>query len=179
MLVMAVAHVSGTVDVGAWGDEFFGRWGYNVMYLCVGVCVIIGGLTSQERRAGWLFIGGSILVWTVGNLYYTAFLWDAAVMPGLSISDVCWLAFYPGCLVGLVLIFRGEVGYKGHGFWVDGLTAALTVAAFVAALVFEPIITAAGERHIYLLLAFPVGDMILLALVVAAVASVGWTGARG
>lgn len=179
LLAFAVMHVSGLLNLGSWADDFLGKWGYNVMYTCVGLCVICGGLSQDARRAGWLIIGSSILIWTVGNIYYTAVLWDAEVIPSPSFSDLCWFLFYPGCLAGLIFIFRGETRHEGHGLRLDGVVAGLTVAAFVTTLVINPILAATDGTVSVLVTASPFGDMILLAFLIGAAASVGWSGARG
>jgi PAS domain S-box-containing protein len=181
LLLVAVAHTSGLLDMGTWGDDILGRWGYNLMYLLVGTSVILGGLTTRERRVGWFFIGGSILVWTVGNIYYTAVLWDAIVIPRWSFSDFCWNAFYPLCITGLVLVCRGRTGRVAKHLWLDGVTAALTVAALASNFVLQPLMASRppGAGISLLNLVSPVGDTLVLALLIGIAASVGWSGARG
>lgn len=180
LLAFAIVRTIELVSFGAWGNLFFSRWAYNVIYLLVGSAIICGGIGTKERRAGWLFIGGSILMWAFGNIYYTTFLWDAAVIPVPSIADFLWTFLYPGCFIGLVLVLRPELRHKGHGLWLDGLVAALTVAAFASAFVLGPIVGAAGSNaEWFWTLIGPVGDTVVLALLVGAAASVGWTAARG
>lgn len=180
LLVIALFQKSEVISLGSWTDDFFGRWGYNLMYVLIAVCIICGGLASQRRRAGWLLVAASILIWTAGNLYYTVVLWDAEVIPLFSFSSVCWLIFYPVCLAGLALIFRGERRHEGHGLGLDGLAAGLTVGAFTTAVVFDPVLAADGYTISSLLvLARPIGDTILLSFLIGAAATVGWSSSRG
>lgn len=180
LLAVTLVHLSDSVSFGAALDGFLGKWGYPLITLCAGGSIICGGLASPDRRGGWLVIGLSIVVWVAGTLYYTAFLWDLAVLPVPSFSDVCWVASIPVCFVGLVWIFHRELRHKKHGLWIDGVAAALTVTAFVTAFVLDPL---SGSMEFnaqsFWTLAVPIGDTALLAFLVGAGASVGWAAPRG
>lgn len=179
LLSCAVLRTAGLASFGGWGDVFFSRWAYNLIYLLVSVAIICGGIGTQ-RRSGWLFIGSSILLWTLGDIYYTAVLWNAVEIPVPSVADFLRMCLYPGSFIGLVMVLRPELRLKGHGLWLDGLIAALTVAAFASVLVLHPIIGAAGsDIQWFWTLVGPVGATLVLALLVGAAASVGWTAARG
>ena len=60
--------------------------------------------------------------------------------------------------------------------WTDGVVAGLTVSAVAAALVFDAILQATDGNAVAVAvnLAYPIGDTVLLALVVAAIGLSGW-----
>src|SRR5439155_13421449 len=60
--------------------------------------------------------------------------------------------------------------------WIDGVTAALAAAAASAAIVFQPVSDAVGGEPLANAtnLAYPLGDLVLLGMVVAVAALNGW-----
>jgi diguanylate cyclase (GGDEF)-like protein len=87
-----------------------------------------------------------------------------------------WLGFYLLAYAGLALIFRRRIPKASVNVWIDGAIAALAVASIAAALVFDAVLEATEGRPIAVAvnLAYPIGDTVLLALVVAAVALSRW-----
>ena len=70
---------------------------------------------------------------------------------------------------GFVDRFRGNV-------WLDGVIASLAVAAFGAAVIFDKVISTTGGSPLMVAtnLAYPLADLLLLALAVATFALTGW-----
>ena len=80
-----------------------------------------------------------------------------------------YLSFYPASYASLLLLARSRTDSFRSSLWLDGAIAALTVAALIATLAFQPIVdaTSGGTAEIAVNLAYPVGDLLLLGLVVA------------
>ena len=97
VLLWLVAAYAVEAQVGLQGgfDRFFDTWVYNGL-LIVSSCVCLArGFLVRAERVPWLLLGTGMLLWTVGDLYYFAFLshLDEITIP--SISDPFYLAFYP------------------------------------------------------------------------------------
>ena len=87
-----------------------------------------------------------------------------------------YLAFYPASYTSLLVLARSRTDSFRSSLWLDGAIAALTVAAVIATLIFQPTVdaTSGGPAEIAVNLAYPVGDVLLLGLVVAVFGLNGW-----
>ena len=100
--------------------------------------------------------------------------------PTPSIADPFWLGLYPGCYAALGLLVRSRISTFNRSVWLDGAIAALASASVAAAVVFEVVVTptSGSESATIVNLAYPIGDVILLALVVFVFALTGWRPGR-
>ena len=96
--------------------------------------------------------------------------------PYPSVADLLYLAFYPASYCALLLLARSRTDSFRSSLWLDGGIAALTVAALIATLAFQPIVDATGgtTAQIAVNLAYPVGDLLLLTLVVTVFGLNAW-----
>jgi diguanylate cyclase (GGDEF)-like protein len=137
---------------------------------------------SMRGREGlaWGLIGTGSLLWACGDVYWTLVLADNAVIPVPSVSDAGYLIFYPLVFAGLCLLLRERVEGAPRTLWVDGLTAALAAGATSAAVVLQAVLHTVGGNALGVAtnLAYPIGDLILLAVVVVAFALRGWRADR-
>jgi diguanylate cyclase (GGDEF)-like protein len=137
---------------------------------------------SMRGREGlaWGLIGTGSLLWACGDVYWTVVLADNAVIPVPSVADAGYLIFYPLVFTGLCLLLRERVEGAPKTLWVDGLTAALAAGAMSAAVVLQAVLHTVGGNALGVAtnLAYPIGDLILLAVVVAAFALRGWRADR-
>ena len=95
-------------------------------------------------------------------------------------ADAFYLAFYPLCYVGLLLLVRRHVADFNRSLWLDGLTAALGAAALGAAVLVELVLkTTDGSPWVVITnLAYPLGDVLLLSVVIGVFALTGWRPGR-
>lgn len=95
-------------------------------------------------------------------------------------SNGGYLMFAPVCLAGLTVLLRGRAGGLSRVLWIDGLTTALSVGALRATLVFQQALSHESGQPVTVAtaLAYPPGDMILLAAVFGALARMGWRADR-
>ena len=130
---------------------------------------------EAERRA-WLWLGAGMLLWALGQTYYSVVLYYAEPAPFPSPSDLGFLAFYPASFVALVLLLRARVAHLEPLAWVDGLIGALAVAGVAAALIFPPVLEALGGSPfgVAVSLAYPCMDVVLLGLLSGAFAASKW-----
>jgi hypothetical protein len=170
MAAWLVAHelhvvVPGLVGVGG---PVFGRWTHVVVMAVGALAVLARALTSREERLGWLLIGGALLAWTAGEAYFTSVLWDLASPPVPSPADAGYLLFPVLALGGIVALACARVRGADRLMMADAATAALAAGAVSAALVFGAVVGVVGFDPLALAtnLAYPVGDLLLLATIV-------------
>jgi two-component system cell cycle response regulator len=169
------AHVG--FGVGSPGlDNFFQDWVYCGVSVGAGAMCVVRGLAVRRERAAWLVMGAGVFAWAGGDITWTVLLANDPNPPYPSISDFLYLAFYPASYATLLLVARSRTDSFRSSLWLDGAIAGLTVAAVIATLFFQPIVdaTSGSPTEIAVNLAYPVGDLLLMGLVVAIFGLNGW-----
>jgi two-component system, cell cycle response regulator len=159
----------------------FGRYVHDVLLLVAAALCGLRAVRHRHERLAWSLIAGALLSWTFGEIYYTAVLWTATSIPVPSPADIGYLGVYPLAFCGLTVLLRDRAKRVSPTLWVDGIIAALVVAALGAAVVFEEVLGAVGGRPISIAtnLAYPLGDLLLLGVVVTAYTMRRWHPDRG
>jgi two-component system cell cycle response regulator len=179
--VALAAYVAESAGVfGSGLDVLFDNWISNGILLGAALACLVRCAVRRDERAIWLVLGIALILWTGGDVMWSALWGNDPAPPYPSFADGLWLAFYPLCYLALALIVRSQRRARGTGLWLDGVIASLAVGAFGAALVFQPVFDAtAGETAaIVTNLAYPLGDIALLALVAAVFGMGGWRPSR-
>jgi diguanylate cyclase (GGDEF)-like protein len=174
LLTLYAAHLLLGIGTEGTTGRVLDDWSYNGLIVATGIVCATRGLSGGRERLGWFLIGTGIAVWGLGNTYWTFLLADQNQFP--SLADSMWLTFYVLAYAGLGLIFRARLPRVALNVWIDGAVAATTVSAVAAALVFDAVLEVTEGRPIAVAvnLAYPIGDTVLLALVVAAIGLSGW-----
>jgi diguanylate cyclase (GGDEF)-like protein len=157
-------------------DQLFDAWVYNGLLLAACACCLARAILVRAERVPWLLLSCGLLLWTIGDLYFYFFLSSSQSPPVPSVADPFYLAFYPVSYVALALLFRRRMRrFEGH-LWLDGVIASLAVAALGAAVVFDEVLQTTGGSALVVAtnLAYPLADVLLLALVVAIFGLTGW-----
>jgi two-component system, cell cycle response regulator len=157
-------------------DSFFDDRVYYGLLVAASLTCLARGLLVRDERFPWLLLGTALSLWTAGDLYYHFFLGGQAEVPIPSVADGFYLAFYPVSYIALALLLRTRMrGFRGH-LWLDGVIASLAVAALGAAVVFDEVLSTTGGSALVVAtnLAYPLADLLLLALVVALFGLTGW-----
>ncbi|MDW5594874.1 GGDEF domain-containing protein [Conexibacter stalactiti] len=144
-----------------------------VAFGAAGVTFVRVAVRPRERLA-WAAIGAALLSWAAGDLTVRLTTVGGAELPIPSLADAFYLLFFPCAAAGLLLLARARVHVDNGVVWLDGLIAALTIAAAGALLLIAPLGTVGGESTAQFLtnLAYPVGDLVL------ALAAAGYVGLR-
>ncbi len=162
---------------GAGLEDFTGRWVYDAVVLGAALVVLARAARRPAERGAWLALGVGMLLWALGQTYYSVVLYYASPAPFPSPSDALFLAFYPASYLALVLLLRARIAQLEPLGWVDGLIGALAVAAVAAALIFPPVLEALGGSGlgVGVSLAYPCADLVLLGLLCGALTVTRWT----
>lgn len=184
LLVLAVAVALGASLVHAltgFGGPSVDRFFADELYLAlelVGVALFTArAVMVPDHRLAWACIAAGFAFWIAGDVVWIV----APEGADRLLTDVLYLLFYPLTCAGLALLAAQGRERVAARMWIDGLLAALTVAAVIVALVFNPIVEAThGEvRQIAINLAYPIGDLVLVGFVLAAFATQAWRPGRG
>ncbi len=124
------------------------------------------------RRGVPLALGFGTLAWAIGDVLLTAEAAGGAEVPTPSLADLFYLGFYPLLYVGLVLLVRRQVRDLTSAMWLDGVVAGLGAAGVSACFLFGTLVRTTGgdPAAVATNLAYPIGDILLLALVVGVTA---------
>jgi two-component system, cell cycle response regulator len=163
------------VDPGLDFGPVFSRFAHDVVLVAAAVICLTRAVTGTERTA-WALIGAGVLAWSVGEIYYTAVLWTDPSPPLPSAADAGFLLFPPLVLAGAIMLLRARARGAPRRLLIDGATAALSVSALSAAIVFEPVLDAVEGAPLAVAtgLAYPLLDLVLIGLAVGVLASTGW-----
>jgi two-component system cell cycle response regulator len=155
-------------------DDFFNRYWYNALILLATLAAVARAATARSERGAWDAFAIGIASWAVGEI-----LFDFAYggnPPYPSVADAFYLAFYPACYVGMLMLVRYRVSEFGRMVWLDGVTTAIAAAALGSAVLFEAVLRdTEGSRSVIVTnLAYPLGDILLLSVVVGVFTLTGW-----
>ena len=149
VLVAAVAIQVADPFLGLAKGELLTRviedWLYNGVLIGAALVCVARAVRVREERLAWSLIGFGMVAWSAADLYYTLVLSKLDAPPYPSISDAGWLVFYPACWAAVVLLMRRRIREFHASLWLDGIVAALGVAALTAALVLPPILAMSVE----------------------------------
>jgi two-component system cell cycle response regulator len=163
---------------GAWLANVNNKYTYDAILVLAALnCLLCS--RGRSDRVVWLWVGVAISAWAAGDIYYTHWQDGKANIPFPSLSDAGYLLFYPPVYVALFVLFHKEVRGLVRSLWLDGVIAALTTAALAASVVYAIVEhslngTSETAAAIATNLAYPLGDMLVLGIVVGAVALSGW-----
>jgi len=168
------------LDIGDSLDFAISSVIYDAVVLGAGVaCLVRASAFGPERRA-WILLGLAILVWGAAEVYWAVFIEGNADAPYPSPADIGYLAFYPLAYAGLALLVRARAHEINWRLWMDGAIAALGTAALGAAFVFDFVAGKAEGTPLQIAttLAYPLGDIAMVAMVIGVVALTGWRPGR-
>jgi diguanylate cyclase (GGDEF)-like protein len=153
---------------------------YDAVVLGAGIACLVRASDYKREQGAWVLIGLAILSWGLAEIYWTAFIEGNASAPYPSLADLGYLAFYPLAYAGLAMLVRARAHEMNWRLWMDGAIAALGTAALGAAFIFDFVAEKATGTPLQVAttLAYPLGDIAMVAMVVGVVALTGWRPGR-
>jgi diguanylate cyclase (GGDEF)-like protein len=163
--------------------SFYDGWIGNLAYLgCAVLAALRAAVVYDRQRAGWTAMAVALALFAAGNLVWTTYVQFMDPVPFPSLQDALFLPFYPIAYVGIFLLARDALPRRGSSaVWLDGIIAALGVAALGAVTIIATIDREnTGDRgDIVTNFAYPVGALVLVTILVAVFAVQGWRPGRG
>ncbi len=164
--------------VGGSGIDYFTyNWLYDAVVLGAAIACLARATLVERERLPWLILGVGLLLDATGEVYYSIAWGDSGTPPIPSLADLFYLLYYPAAYAALVLLVRSRMERFRASVWLDGAIVAMALTALVAVLAFGPIAHSAirgDAAAVATNLAYPVGDLVLLATVAVVFALAGW-----
>ena len=157
----------------------FDYYVYYGLVICA-VALALGRAATRPHRLGWAALATAVCAFAAGEFLWLFAYSGAASPPFPSWADALYLSFYPASYVGVVVLFRARVRGVGAGLWIDGVTAALAAGALGSAVLVDVVLdsTEGSAATVTTNLAYPLGDVLLLSLVIGAFALTRWRPGR-
>jgi diguanylate cyclase (GGDEF)-like protein len=157
-------------------NSLFDAWLYDGVEFTGAFLVLLRALLVKPERTAWIAMGLGLMLSACGDVVYSGVVVHQTPEPFPSFADPLYLSFYPGAYIALVLLLRAGFRKLPASAWFDGTIAGLGLAAVAAAWAFGPIEDSASGNAVAVAvgLAYPVGDLLLLAIAVGALAMFGW-----
>jgi PAS domain S-box-containing protein len=149
-------------------------WGVDLFELSMGALCIARYFDKSWRTTGSiaqafpLALGVACISWGLGDLVLTIESLGGATPPVPSLADGFFVAFFPLCYIGFMLVIRrGNTGSLAATA-LDGAIVGLGAASISAAYVFNAVLAADGGSGLSVAtnMTYPVGDLLLLALAI-------------
>lgn len=156
-------------------------WVSPAVGILVAAIVCLRPLRIHMRRRSFALVAAGVTSYSAGNVVWTVWLSHATNPSVPSISDLLRLSFYPLVAAGIV----GVTGIRGRnrppmGVWLDGIVAGGGLAAIGAAIIVPSVLSGhASAATLAMELTYPIGDLLLIGLVVGIIALRGWRIDRG
>ena len=146
---------------------------YPALNMVAAAFVLFRALRVRAERWPCLLIGAGMASSAAGDVVYAVWVPEGQM---LSVADPLYLAFYPLVYAGIVLLMRERLNRVPTAFRLDALICGLTLGAVAAAIATGPIDAALQGEPVTVLvgLAYPVGDLLLLALTAGMLPILGW-----
>lgn len=167
---------------GSSTQQLFATWISDAIVASAAAACLWRAAREHRDRTMWGFAGLGVVSWGLGNAYFEHMLAGGASLSNPSAADIGYLCFYPLMYLAVIAARRRRGQRLGVGGWLDGLIGGAACATLGAAFALEPVMQATeGESLAGALtnIAYPIGDLTLLAMLVVTTATVGWRAARG
>ena len=152
-------------------------WGVAAYEVVVAGLLLARGFTKLPGRVIPIVLGSGVSAWALGDVVLTWQSWGGATLPNPSLADAFYVCFYPLAYAAVALMLRKEIKRLLPATWLDGAIAGLGAAAVCAAFAFDAVFrTLGGDAAdvnafgVAVDLIYPIGDVLLLALVVGGTA---------
>lgn len=173
MFGVALFAVVSVFDPKVSHSVFFADWLYPALNGAAAALIAVRAYRVMADRVAWSLIAAGMALSAMGDVVYAGWVPDGK---SPSPADPEYLAFYPFVYAGLVLLMRARLRRVPVPIRLDSLMCGLAVAAVAAALAAGPIHAAAARTPATVLvgLAYPAGDLILLAVAAGMLPIIGW-----
>jgi diguanylate cyclase len=152
--------------------------GPELFYEIIGgsaVVAIVAGSRSKSRRAPWFLMAAGQALFVAGDLTWVFYRRVLHVDPWPSPADGLYLAGYPFLAVALWLLLRDRSPGRDAAGLLDAAIVSSSLGVLAWVFLIGPLAAVPGQPLLELLisLAYPVGDVLLLVVLVRLVAGPG------
>ncbi|WNV77260.1 EAL domain-containing protein [Geodermatophilus sp. DSM 44513] len=167
-LALFTTGVAGRPDGAAWG-AWYDLVLYNAVYLGTAIVCLGAARRSPTERTAWVALSLALVLGTAGNLVYSLVVAGLDPEPFPSVADAFYLAYYLPLYVALLTLIRVRVPRFHPSMWLDGVIGALGGGAVALSVLLSPALegTEGDPAAALTSLAYPMADVLLLAVLVA------------
>jgi diguanylate cyclase len=179
-LLSAAVIVDAVASLGSLSEPLL-RWSPAVAGVITAASAVLRVTTHERERRAWIPLAVGLVLYATAWVWWTAVWSQDPTAPMPSPADALWLLIYPTAYATVAMLLRRSFVRAPASMWLDGLLAAMAFSAVGVALIYAPVIDqATGPAFgVAVQAAYPIGDMLLAALVLGVVAICGWRpGAR-
>ncbi|MDQ1696117.1 MAG: diguanylate cyclase [Frankiaceae bacterium] len=150
-------------------------WLQNSVLMAAAAVVGLRACIVRDKRLDWACIAVGLGLYAVGNIIYFAYVQYQASPPAPSAADVPWLVCYPFLYVGVIRLARQPGARIDRLLRIDSVISALGLSA-IAMIWFEVMLrgTSGSLATVLTTMAYPVGDLLLMLIVVGCLAVHRW-----
>jgi diguanylate cyclase (GGDEF)-like protein len=160
--------------------QILDTWFYSVVLVLTSVLALARPILVKRNRLAWLLVALAVSSWSIGDIYWSIRFssYAAEDIPVPSLADVFYIGLYPLAYVGFVMLARATAKRLPASVWLDGLVTSLAAGAVFSAFALNSVLEAAGGSEAFTEtvtnLSYPIGDLVLMVVAVAALAMVRW-----
>lgn len=162
-----------SIGFGTVAEATIGRFADDVVVLVATALCLLRATREPDQRGAWLLLGTALAAWSLGTLHQSLALWKQEEATA-SFGDIGWLAFYPLSLMALLGFARRQIGRLDLRLGIDVVIGILALLAFVADGLMEMVTYSPDPLTAAVNLAYPVGDLVLVALSIATGSANRW-----
>ena len=153
----------------------FRSYVHSGLMLAAAVVIVRSALTARRERAAWSWMALALVAFAAGEIAWRAVYAGDPEPPFPSWADVGWLATYPAFYVGTMLLVRARLAALSASAWLDGVIGAVAAVAVGVGCYLEPVLRATDGDPVgvAVTMAYPLGDVLLVALMVSVLALSG------
>jgi diguanylate cyclase (GGDEF)-like protein len=141
-------------------------WIGNLALLASTVACFVRAIVGGPRRAAAAWLGIGMFSFLVGNVIFVGWTQLQTDPPVPSPADIAYLGIYPFVAAAVICLVRNDEGSLAKSLWLDGALGAGGAATALAA-VLSPVLSGIkGDlREVLVGAAFPVADLLLIAMI--------------
>lgn len=138
----------------------------TIELVSLGVFLVVAIGMPRRARLVWWLLAASLTVVAAGDVIYDVMLYHFEVEPFPSWPDVLYFAAYVPQMLALVLLIVRRQRVWDLAAWIDSAIITAAALAVAVAVVLVPMLDTAAEASALVAFAYPVCDLVVLALLV-------------
>jgi signal transduction histidine kinase/CheY-like chemotaxis protein len=168
-IYMVSTIVSSRPDRPTWWDNWF----YILLELIPAALLGVRVIIDQRERVAWGLFAFGLFCIPLGDIVFAAFV-EVQRSEVVLVAYLCYLAFYVLVLASLVMLLRKRLPPARATVWLDGLIACVGLLAAGTAIMLAPLTDLARDLdEIIAAISYPVGMLVLVAILLGAVTVLG------
>jgi diguanylate cyclase (GGDEF)-like protein len=159
--------------------QFLDTWFYSTVLVLTCLLALARPVLITRNRRAWACVALAVTSWSVGDIYWSAAFSsiDSSEIPVPSLADIFYVGMYPLAYAGFILLARATVKRLPPSVWLDGVVTSFAAGAVFSAYTLNDILSSTEGvpfAEAITNLSYPIGDLLLMVVTVAALAMVRW-----